>query len=243
MSAMSDPESLQVAISQWRAFVGDLQALEKIARSGPKATEMLAEEMHRRSLWYERVHLAAALGYGSGEAGVDELRWAAQETGPHTMDLRCAALLALAKRVGSDATDDFALALSDKTGAVREYSIMCLAAVGNGSARQAAFAQLRSWLKKPAKRPRGEMDAIVYLLRTDALDRIVELRDLLNENQSRMDPEVKDRLAQLWPEALSGQPIMQDDVGRIRAGVWSSFLRNRRPLFEGILPGTAPTYS
>jgi hypothetical protein len=160
------------------------------------------------------------------------------------MDLRCAALLALAKREGCDATEDFAEALADKTGAVRRYSMMCLAAVGNGSARQAAFSQLRSWLKKPAKSQRGEMDAVVYLLRTNALDQIIELRDLLNRSQPRMDSGLKDTLAQLWPEALSSsQPVMQDDVGRIRTPVWSWFLEGSGHLFDGILPQSAVIYT
>jgi hypothetical protein len=239
---MTDLESLRSTISKW-SWRDGAQAVEEIALSGPEATELLAQEMRRRTESSERLYLAAALGYGSGRAGVEELRTATKETGPHTMDLRCAALLALAKRIGSDATDDLALALSDKTGAVREYPMMCLAAVGNESARQAASAQLRSWLKRPGRHQRGEIDAVIYLLRSNVLDQVIELQDLLNECEPRMNSGVRDRLAQLWPEALIGVPITEDDLCRVRANAWSWFLQGFGHLFDGNLPEIAPTYS
>jgi len=241
---MTDLESLRSTISKWSWRNGGSKAVEEIARSGPEGTWLLAEEMHRRTVWIERLELVVALGYGSGEAGVEELRSATKETGPHTMDLRCAALLALAKRVGSEATDDIALALSDKTGAVRGYSMMCLAAVGNGLARRAAMSQLRSWLRRPAKRQRGEIDAVVYLLRTNVLDQVIELQDLLRKSQPHMDSGVKDRLVQLWPEALSERrPVVLSDIERIRTPVWSWFVQGHGQLFDGLLPQTAATYS
>jgi HEAT repeat protein len=239
---MADLESLKDAISNWSWRNGGLQAVKEIALRGPEATRLLAEEMHRRSEWSERLYLAAALGYGSGEAGVEELRSAAKETGPHTMDLRCAALLALAKRFGSDATDDLAGALSDKTGTVREYAMMCLAAVGSESAYESATSQLRSWLRKPAKQERGERDAVLYLLRTSSIDRIVELQMLLQENQERMDTNMKNHLLRLWPQVFSSHTVTMAEAEIVRTSMWSWFLEGSGRLFDSTLPQKVATY-
>jgi hypothetical protein len=240
---VTDGETLEERLSSWSVRNGGYKVVQEIALSGPRGTELLAEEMRLRPLWVERLYLAAALGYGSGDAGVQELRSAAKETGPHTMDLRCASLLALAKRVGADSTQDFALALSDRTGAVRDYAMMCLAAVGNGSAYEVVFLQFRSQRKKRTKQPLRLMDAVVYLLRTTRLDRILELRDLLSEGQPHMHPMLNDVLLELWPDAADGQPVSEDDAERARAFAWSWFVNGRDALFEHQLSDLVTTYS
>lgn len=220
MSSMADTAKLAGILATWSWRNGGYQVVEDVARSGSVGTELLAEEMHRRSESSERLYLAAALGYGSGGAGIEELRSAAIETGPDTTDLRCASILGLAKRLGDEATQVLALALSDRAGAVREYAMTCLAAVGDGSAYEVAFSQLRSWLKKPAKQKRGEMNAVVYLLRATEVNRVIELQDLLCEHESRINPNVKDILLQLWPSVFGTVPVTQDDAEQIRTTAW-----------------------
>ena len=239
---MSHSENLAEMVSSWSVRnTGGYRTLREVALSGAEGTALLAQEMHNRTRANERLYFAAALGYGSGDAGIEELRSAATETGPGTTDLRCASLLALAKRVGSDATDDLAAAPSDKSAAVKHYALMCLAAVGNGLAYEGAFSQLRSWLKKPIKQG-SEIYAVVYLLRTDRLDRVIELQDLLREHESRMKQKMKDAvLLQIWPGVFTTRIVTQDDADHVRTMAWSWFL-DGSSLLEGRLPETPVTY-
>jgi hypothetical protein len=235
-------ESLQQKVAAWTWRNGGNQAVKEIARGGPEGTRLLAEEMRRRSQWSERLYIAAALGYGSGDSGIEELRSAAKETGPHTQDLRCASLLALSKRVGEGATGDFVEALSDKTGAVRHFAMFCLAAVGNGSAWDAVLARLRTWLKKRSSGS-DELSAVTYLLRTTRLEGISALRDLLREAQGGIELNLSSTLLQIWPDVLSTEPISEGDVGRWRSSAWSWFAEGHGHLFESKLPTTVVTYS
>jgi hypothetical protein len=217
---MADTESLQEAISSWSLRTLDWRILDEAALSGPEGTALVAEDLNRKSRPAERTHFAAALGCGSGDAGVEELRSAPTETGPGTTELRCVSLGALAMRVGPDATENLAVALSDRAGTVRLSAMRCLAAVGNGSAYEAAFSQLVSWLKRPVQHE-GEMYAVVYLLRTSRLDRVVDLRDLLYDYESSINPRV---LLRIWPDVFSTKAITQEDAEDIRTLVWSWFV-------------------
>jgi hypothetical protein len=213
-------KDLQEAVSSWS--LRDLFAsrfLQDVARSGSEGTALLAEEIHRRSQPAERTYFARALGCGSGDADVEELRSATTETGPGTTELRCVSLVALAKRLGADATEDLAVALSDRAGAVRLDAMYCLAAVGHGSAYEAGWSQLVSWLKRPVQHE-GELYAVVYLLRTSRLDRVVELRDLLDDYESSINPRV---LLRIWPDVFSTKVLTQEDAVDIRTLVWSWF--------------------
>lgn len=93
------------------------------------------------------------------------LREVARRDGPQTRDLRCAALVALAKRQGAAATEDFRLALSQRDSAVREYALTCLAAFGDDS----AWREVSDWLTK-ARTPHNGFQpptgaAVTYLCR------------------------------------------------------------------------------
>src|SRR4051794_1962951 len=79
---------------------------------------------------FRRVEIAAALGESEGEAGPTHLRRLLRETGPETSDVRCAALLALAKRCGEQAHDDYAAAFCAKDAGTRSYAVLALSAYG-----------------------------------------------------------------------------------------------------------------
>jgi hypothetical protein len=68
----------------------------------------------------DNVMIAAQLGDLHGDAGTAALLRAVHVSGPNTRDLRCAALLALAKRCGEEATLWLRDALADRDGAVKE---------------------------------------------------------------------------------------------------------------------------
>ena len=234
---MVAPEDLREALARALAKGND-RVLRDIAVSGPGGTALLAEAMRRETLMNNRIGLAACLGFGSGVAGIEELRSAAKVTGPGTTDLRCASLLALAKRAGPDATEDLALALSERLGAVRQYAMMGLAAVGNGSAHETTFSLLRSWLKRPA--PQGaEMNAVVYLIRARRLDRVIGLETLLRDHHSRGLATV----SYLWPEVFGDKIVTEGDAKDVRHLVWTRYLDGGGRMFHGLLPRSVPTYT
>jgi hypothetical protein len=235
---MADLEDLQEAVSSWSLrTLFPSRLLEEVALSGPEGTALIAEEMHRRVRPAERMYFAGALGCGSGDAGVEELRSAATETGPGKTELRCVSLVALANRMGADATEDLAVALSDRVGTVRLYAMRCLAAVGNGLAYEDAFSRLVSWLRRPVQHE-GELYAVVYLLRASRLDRVVELRDLLYDYESSIRPLV---LLRIWPDVFSTKAITEEDAEDIRTLVWSWFVNGPGGSFD--LPQQAETYA
>jgi hypothetical protein len=76
----------------------------------------------------------ARLGDLQGDAGTDALRRALTRTGRGSRDLRCAALVALAKRCGADATPWLRDALAITDGIVKDFAVLALAGVGDGRA-------------------------------------------------------------------------------------------------------------
>jgi hypothetical protein len=109
-----------------------------------RAEEALVAALQAAKGWH-RVVLVAALGDlrepGPGDA---LLRVCVSASGPGTQDLRCAAVVSLVKRLGPEATADLRAALAQRDGAVREYAVVGLAAVGDETAWPDVLAWLRS---------------------------------------------------------------------------------------------------
>jgi hypothetical protein len=84
---------------------------------------------------------AAALGDASGGAGVDALARAWREPSA-SRDLRCAALLALAKREYEGASAELADGLAYPDGVVKGYAMIGLAGFGDDRAWDAALDRL-----------------------------------------------------------------------------------------------------
>ena len=185
------------------------------AAAGPIGGELLAEQLRRRTAWLERVFLAAVLGDASGGGGIDELRACTRETGPHTVDLRCASLLALTKRIGSDATADLRAALADRNRAVRDYALTCLAARGDASAWDTVLIELARRIKASSKGHHdgaNEPDAVYYLVRTADPDGHLRLGELLKKSWGRLMPEFKELLISFWPSLAPGEPLTEPDL-------------------------------
>jgi hypothetical protein len=81
----------------------------------------------------KKVMAVAALGDAQGDQGSAALR-GLLAVPQRSVDLRCAALLALAKRDGADASDVLAAHLTHTPAAVPQYAIIGLAAVGDDRA-------------------------------------------------------------------------------------------------------------
>jgi hypothetical protein len=98
----------------------------------------------------EKVMVVAALGDAQGEQGVPALRGLLAAR-PRSVDLRCAALLALAKRAGAEASDVLAAHLVGVPAAVADYATIGLAAVGDDRAWPQVHARLQRQLgQRPA---------------------------------------------------------------------------------------------
>ncbi|WP_204293321.1 HEAT repeat domain-containing protein [Micromonospora gifhornensis] len=92
-----------------------------------------------------------ALGEACGNAGIPILHAIAADRGA-TIDERCSALVALAKRQGSDASETLARALLDEDRVIRRYGLLCMAYVGDGRSWDAVLYALRVSLAGPAPR-------------------------------------------------------------------------------------------
>jgi hypothetical protein len=92
--------------------------------------------------------VVAALGDAQGDLGTPALqRVLAGQSAP--VDLRCAALLAVAKRAGVEASDVLAPHVAHRDEAVRRYAMHALAVVGDDRAWPAVFAELARILNRP----------------------------------------------------------------------------------------------
>ena len=219
VGGVSTPRSdLRAKLDGW-SWRDSLDLLREAAASGPGGGEALAEQPRRRTNWSERLYLAAILGDASGDAGIAELRECAHHTGPHTVDLRCASLVALTKRLGPEATPILQSALSDRNGIVRQYALTCLAAFGDPSAWEAAFAELRRKLQMARKTRDGkarEPSAVYYLIRTGGPDEWQRLGTLLTESWERLLPSFQADLLAFWPTLTTGDSMGEPDQNSMR---------------------------
>lgn len=94
--------------------------------------------------------LVAALGDSRGARGPAALRLILSDS-TAGRDIRCAAVLALAKRCGSDASGDLVSALEAKDSVLKEYAIASLAAVGDSRAWDAVFHRLKQVLARRSR--------------------------------------------------------------------------------------------
>ncbi len=163
-------EYQRVRLSAW-TWRESLDLLGEVAASGPEGAVALAEQLRVRTESSERVYLAAALGDATGDGGIEELRVTARTTGPHTVDLRCASLLALAKRLHEAATADLVVGLGDRDRSVRDYALLGLAAWGDPSAWGSVLAELKNRVRRPSRSrpqppPRRSRCCLLALVRT-----------------------------------------------------------------------------
>lgn len=108
----------------------NFDAASRAALAAPEADELLAQALRDVQTRDRRVMLAAALGETSGplgDAALDEVLRGDERS----QDLRCAALLAVAKRGGDGVTDTMVDALQQRDHAVKDYAVLGLAGAGD----------------------------------------------------------------------------------------------------------------
>jgi hypothetical protein len=191
-------------------------ALREAVARGKQAEALLVDSVQDAD-WLTTLMTAAALGDMPGAGPGDELlRHLLNRTGPHTRDIRCAAVLALAKRLGPGATADFVAALQISDGGVKGYALLCLAAVGDGRAWDHVFGWLRYRLHRDESMKHGSpvvahsptVAAVDYLLRhggEQPHDRAERLAKVLRENKDRLPEREEQWLSTTW------QALQRDD--------------------------------
>jgi hypothetical protein len=186
--------------------------------------------------------LAAELGDSEGESGPDALRNLLGETGKGTRDLRCAALLALAKRCREAASDDYAAALSSKDWATKHYAMITMAAYGKDGQWDRLLGDLDRRLARGGRRAEDPhltdvQQLVVYLCRhlggdQSRLDRLVAvLRARWDALLTRVDvePDEVAWLCRFWPEVAPNAPAASDVAPPDSAGM-TGWIRSN-PLF------------
>jgi hypothetical protein len=160
----------------------------------------------------KKVTAVAALGDAQGDQGPAALR-SLLAIRQRSVDLRCAALLALAKREGSAASDVLAAHLTRVPAAVRDYAIIGLAGVGDDRVWAQVHAVLRQQLNRPSRTSQlqplhpaiGQFKVLItvaYLvrhLRMSPADRIPQLVGTLRSRFDRLYLVEQDWLRTHWP--------------------------------------------
>lgn len=177
-----------------------------LVRSGPDGETALIELLAEK----RDIRFVAALGEATGPAGENRLRSIVADHG-RSDDERCAALIALAKRVGERGSDCFSEALADRRSDVKDCAAICLAAFGDDRAWDRMVARLKVLLKKPARHPAYSNDlsaqppalvAIGYLARhAGTAERADVANTMIRDSWDRFRPEDHDWVRRYWPAA------------------------------------------
>lgn len=173
----------------------------------PHADELLAQMLDESDdLVFAKPVMAAHLGDFAGAQGDAALRRAIRVSGPGSRDVRCASLLALAKRVGVLATPDLIDGLTTPDAAVKDYAVIGLAGAGDDQAFEQVRMHLRSALRRKRKGPSQVVAyALAYLARHVADPaRRSEVVAFVREHWDAIDQ--TDWFARLWPDAAPGGP-------------------------------------
>ena len=203
----------------------------------PTLDDVLAAELSA-ARGFRRVEIAVALGYSEGETGPTHLRVLLRETGPGTSDLRCAALLALAKRCREEAHDDYVRAYQSTDAGTRDYAMLALSAYGRDGLWEEVADRLVTTVRRRHRRgttPSEVIVMIVYLARHSAahLERLPTLVAGLRQHWEALDAdggdEAKQWLATYWPDVAPDGPP-PDEVSAPDGGAMQAWIR-RSPLF------------
>jgi hypothetical protein len=233
-----DHEAIYAAFSSRRS--ASRQQAIRDAYIDVHADQLLAQMLDESAdLAFDKVLIAAHLGDLTGDLGDDALRRAIRASGPGSRDLRCASLLALAKRLGTQATPDLLAGLAVTDAAVKDYAVIGLAGTGAGddNSWKRVFGYLRSVLRRK-RRTHGQSEvamALAYLAQhvADPSHRS-ELVAFIRERWDALDE--AEWFAQLWPDARPDGPdlntVLIPDAASLQA--WA-----REPLFRPLGNPTA----
>jgi hypothetical protein len=144
-----DESELRRKLDSWsRSEHGD--TMKQVVSAGPVGARLLVEQLRRRAD-SESAAFISALGDADLSHGNNELLEIAGSDTAGT-DVRCAALVAITKRIGSEATLLLEENLESPNRNVQQYAMRCLAYAGNGTAWEVALSRWVKWLVRPTKR-------------------------------------------------------------------------------------------
>jgi hypothetical protein len=209
------------------------RAMGQAVRVGADGERLLVDALVSAKNSADRVSLVAHLGELNGPLGGDALRAVLAETGRKAVDLRCAALLALAKRLGGDSTPLLLEALKDASGAVRGYALLGLAGAGDDRAWEEVLLMLQSLVGQPSGGERApysdRMACVLHLGQhcEEHPDRLVRLVTVLRSSWGSLSPQDRAQLKVVWPglESEGGDLPAPPDEQLLRAFA-------REPLFR-----------
>jgi len=234
MSTTCEHEDVLAAYRSSRRALRDQALLD--AYNDVHADSLLAQMLEEATRSHDRVVLAAHLGDLRGAAGDAALRQVADAAGPGTTDLRAAALLALAKRLGPEATRDLEVGLDAANAVVKDYAVIGLAGAGDDRAWDQVLSYLRAVLRR-AQRSAVQSEAamaVAYLARHGAdPERHTQLVDFIRDHWAAIDEE--EWFARLWPAIAPGGPP-RDLVPAPDAAAFQEWARH--PLFQPLGPPT-----
>lgn len=210
-----DAEFLRLALRS-RNSATQQAALSTAASQGLDGEHALLEALSEATGW-TRGLFVAALGDVRRAGPADAvLRAVLEVRGPGTRDLRCAALISLAKRLGSAATPEFISGLGQSDTGVRGYAAICLAAFGDARAWEAVTEYLGSH-RRP-KRDADSQDVLTYLLRHVHTQDVTATVELIRDRWPVLEREqvsapfvleaecVTEWVARVWPGVEPGGP-------------------------------------
>ena len=205
MSDKCDHEAILTAARSRRSALRS-RAIHDAYRD-PHADELLAQMLDESDdLVFAKPVIAAHLGDLAGAQGDAALRRAIRVSGPGSRDVRCASLLALAKRMGALATPDLVDGLTMPDAAVKDYAVIGLAGAGDDQAFEQVLGHLRAVLRRRRKGPSQVVAyALAYLARhVSDRTRRSELVAFVRKHWDAIDQ--AEWFAELWPEAAPGGP-------------------------------------
>lgn len=184
-------------------------ALQAALRLGDVADEVVAEAAATRT-GTPKLLATAALGDLHGIGGSGVLRVLVANRGPGTQDLRCAAILALAKRDQADATDVLVESVGDSDPEIRFYALLCLAAVGDDRGWGNVFRQCDQTLARSRRKEKSSEYpflalAVTYLLCSSPPDRsrLFSVASLIRRHSGNLLPSESRWLRECMPEVLT----------------------------------------
>ena len=201
--------------------------------------EELVEQLSEAAKSYRPI-LVALLGDSEGTVGPAALRELVHERGRGSSDLRCAALLALAKRCHEQAHDDYVEAFRSSDPDTRDFAALVLAVYGRDGLWDEVFERLRTALKeklRPGSDPASEvMCLIIYLARHATPDpgRASALATLLRQHWDDLDMagEEEELLRTYWPDVAPGGPTGDEIAAPDHMGMQTALKSS--PLFDPI---------
>jgi hypothetical protein len=136
--------------------------------------------------------------------------------GRGTSDLRCAVLLALAKREKAGASEALSEVVDDANAAIREYAVMGLAAVGDGRAWDSVLVRLTAMLARTRATQAGDdlspvVLAVIYLLRhvAEGDGRAEAVVSLLRRRWPRLTEREQRWFGEHWPAVALGPAAVE----------------------------------